>query len=192
MKKKLLFSLLFLMLVLSQNHVKGQGAAVVNDPVLISATISNWGESLSKTTQQIGILKENADMMRETVDMYKKINNAFKSSQMIYNIMDGQVKIITEISEAMKFPAKDAATPAMYQAYTSRLLSLAERNKHNIQMMKDVLTDNVFKMDDAARWERVEKVEDRTNQLRSQLNNEIERFREANKNVQLVNMLKSK
>ena len=191
MKKKLFISLLSLM-VLFQNQAMGQGAAVVNDPVLISTTIANWGESLSKTTQQIGILKENADMMRETVDMYKKINNAFKTSQMIYNIMDGQVKIITEISEAMKFPAKDAATPAMYHTYASRLLSLAERNKQNIQMLKDVLTDNIFKMDDAARWERVEKIEDRTNQIRSQLTNEIERFQEANKNVQLVNMLKSK
>ena len=131
-------------------------------------------------------------MMRETVDMYKKINNAFKTSQMVYNIMDGQVKIIAEISEAMKFPPKEAATPAMYDTYIKRLLSLAERNKQNIQMMKDVLTDNVFKMDDAARWERVEKVEDRTNQIQSQLLDEKERFQEANKNVQLVNKLKSK
>ena len=191
MKKKLFFSV-FLIIILFRTNVSGQGAAVVNDPVLISTTIANWGESLSKTTQQIGILKENADMMRETVDMYKKINNAFKTSQMVYNIMDGQVKIISEILEAMKFPPKEAATPAMYDTYIKRLLSLAERNKQNIQMMKDVLTDNVFKMDDAARWERVEKVEDRTNQIRSQLNNEIERFQEANKNVQLVNQLKSK
>ena len=191
MKKKLFFSV-FLIIILFRTNVSGQGAAVVNDPVLISTTIANWGESLSKTTQQIGILKENADMMRETVNMYKKINNAFKTSQMVYNIMDGQVKIISEISEAMKFPPKEAATPAMYDTYIKRLLSLAERNKQNIQMMKDVLTDNVFKMDDAARWERVEKVEDRTNQIQSQLLSETERFQEANKNVQLVKQLKSK
>ncbi|MDR2909978.1 MAG: hypothetical protein LBV47_01225 [Bacteroidales bacterium] len=170
----------------------GQGAAVVNDPVLISTTIANWGESLAKTTEQIGILKKNADMMRETVEMYKKINNAFKSSQMVYSIMDNQVKIISEIDEAMKFPQKEAASPAMYQAYIKRLLSLAERNKANIQMMKDVLTDNVFKMDDAARLDRVEKMEERTSQLLTQLSCEKERFDSANTNVKLVKALEKK
>ena len=131
--KRLIFSLI---IVLFPLVVFGQ--MVVSDPTATAVNKAGWAKSLAEAAKQCKELEETKRLMSESIEMYSKVSTTIRNAQMVKNIFDRQVKMVSDISRELK--RKDGASLKMFANYCSRLNSIIAENNAYIELLKTTLS----------------------------------------------------
>ena len=87
MKKVFLISLFVIF-----GLVQMSAQMAVTDPGQMAINQAGWASSLEKAASQIEILTKNKEILTESINLYAKVSGFLKTSQLLFNVIDRQVK----------------------------------------------------------------------------------------------------
>lgn len=168
MRKVLIISMLAL---LSVTKVFSQIA--VTDAAQASINQAGWAESLAKAASQIEVLGKSKDILKQSVDLYAKVNSVLQNSQLVISVIDRQVEIVKFCSQ--EFVRKDFSNPKMFARYSSQLSEILKDGQGLFSMAKMILTPSV-QMTDGERLQLLNDLNKQTKDCYTRLLNSKRRF----------------
>lgn len=162
----------------------------VTDAAHIAVNAESWIQQLAKAATQISSLIESANHLNETINLYKKVSGSVKNIQMLTNLLDMQVKLVSTAGEVLSLPTEQIGSEKSYSVFRTKILSIIEKNNLNTEVLKDYVKEGVFKMTDAERIAAMESIQTKTSELYSEMYNEKFAFEKANRNMLLIKRLK--
>lgn len=175
MKKVFLVSL-FVILGL----IKATAQIAVTDPGQTAINQAGWAESLAKTASQIEILTKNKEILTESINLYSKVSDFLKNSQMLVNVIDRQVKIIKLAADETR--RKDYASAEMYAKYVARIQEIMEESNGIFNLAKTIVTPSA-KMTDGERLQILSDLNKQTKEFYSKLQMNKSKFDLYNKQM---------
>lgn len=178
MKRILIISLVALMSV-----TKAFAQIAVTDVAQASINQAGWAESLAKATSQIEVLGKSKDILKQSVDLYAKVNSALQNSQLMISVIDKQVKIVKFCSQ--EFGRTDFTNPQMFAKYSANLSEILEEGQNIFKLAKTILTPSV-QMTDGERLQLLNDLNKQTKACYSKLQNSKRRFDTFNSAIKRV------
>lgn len=166
-------------------------AAIVNDPAMLEATVSNWSMQLRQAQQQFDEIKEQSKFLQESIDKYKKVNTVIKQSKQVKQLIDKQVNLISMLSNEMSSAGSSAFDLKIAESYKNRLLVIMEASKDNIENLTDLLIDSRLNLSDYERLKLLEDMDEKSSKLVRALQRQKEEFESLNSNLRELERLKT-
>lgn len=145
----------------------------VTDATQASINQAGWEESLAKAASQIEVLGKSRDILKQSVDLYAKVNTALQNSRIVISVIDRQVKIVKFCSQ--EFSRTDFSNPKMFAKYSAKLSEILEEGQNIFSMAKMILTPSV-QMTDGERIQMLNDLNKQTKECYSKLQNSKHRF----------------
>ncbi|RAI97019.1 hypothetical protein LX64_05164 [Chitinophaga skermanii] len=162
MKKLIFFLILLTSIALTS---RGQGG-VVSAPVLESIETANKAtllKQLAEGIKQTGVLSDVYSKLKQSVELYYKVSNALKTADVVTNAIDKQITLVNTCSAALKDiqRVKGASTTSI-QRVRRNIATVVDSYKSNIDMLRQLITEDGLRMDDGARLQLVMEIDDKT------------------------------
>ena len=109
----------------------------VTDATQASINQAGWEESLAKAASQIEVLGKSRDILKQSVDLYAKVNTALQNSRIVISVIDRQVKIVKFCSQ--EFSRTDFSNPKMFAKYSAKLSEILEVGANSFRMAQRIL-----------------------------------------------------
>ena len=165
MKKVFLISLFVIF-----GLVQMSAQMAVTDPGQMAINQAGWASSLEKAASQIEILTE-------SINLYAKVSGFLKTSQLLFNVIDRQVKIVKLAAD--ETTRKDYANVKMYMRYTDRVKEILEESQGIFSLAQSIVTPSA-KMTDGERLQMLSELNKQTKEFYSKLQLNKSRFETYN------------
>jgi len=162
---------------------------VVSDPTQTAINKAGWVEQIAKSTAQVQTLTESKNLLTQSINLYTKVSSTISNAEMVYNMIDRQVKLVTMVSTELT--RKEIQSASAYAQYVKTLLSLIEVNKSNLTFLKTLISPNV-KMTDGERLKFIKEMDKESKSIMSEFFSKKDRFNELDNNIRIIKSLKSK
>lgn len=165
MKKVFLISLFVIF-----GLVQMSAQMAVTDPGQMAINQAGWASSLEKAASQIEILTE-------SINLYAKVSGFLKTSQLLFNVIDRQVKIVKLAAD--ETTRRDYANVKMYMRYTDRVKEILEESQGIFSLAQSIVTPSA-KMTDGERLQMLSELNKQTKEFYSKLQLNKSRFETYN------------
>jgi len=172
MKKVFLISLFVIF-----GLVQMSAQMAVTDPGQMAINQAGWASSLEKAASQIEILTKNKEILTESINLYAKVSGFLKTSQLLFNVIDRQVKIVKLAAD--ETTRKDYANVKMYMRYTDRVKEILEESQGIFSLAQSIVTPSA-KMTDGERLQMLSELNKQTKEFYSKLQLNKSRFETYN------------
>ena len=164
---------LLLAFSLHSNSIEAQ--MVTTDPALLQVEQANWTQNastqlkqLSQQVSQVEQLKQQTSTFTEILDNIKKVSSIILTSSKVKNILVNQYALITTLTTQMSNAGKNKTSVTLYNSYISQLQNIVNQNQENMDELLRVTTSGTYKLSDFERLQMIDKINDKTNELKSE------------------------
>lgn len=186
MKKKLL--LCVCSLLMGGTALRGQ--AVVSDPAMLKATLSNWAQQLQKIGQQYDQLKNQTKFMREGLEKVQKVSAVIRDSRGTKDLIDTQITALKFLgAELSALRPADFTSKNRYDEYLALIKWGIGKTNESARMIKDILLDNAYSMNDYERLKALKTVEEETREMIMAVREQKIHHKKMNRTERLMNSL---
>jgi hypothetical protein len=141
--------------------VFGQTAGVVTDP----GAYSYLAKSAVQAAETGAQIKKQIDILEQARDAIEKVNNALRDLILVDDILENQAYIIKYSSDAYRrFEQSGQFTPGELANILISFNYIVAASANNIKLANALLKDNLLKMSDADRLEKLQKI---SNEMRT-------------------------
>lgn len=162
---------------------------VVSDPTMAGLTVANKAaliKQLEEASRQTAQLKQSYDQLTKATEVYYKVSNTLRNVEQLQTLLNDQTSLIIRCGDAVKSIGKVKATPRSINDYKNNIDYIVRANQANLKLIKDVLEEGFFKMNDAERLKLIMDIKDRTAKAMKDVNSYQAAFEQSSSMINFV------
>ena len=183
--RKLLFNLVVVMLI----TMPVLAQMVVSDPTMAGLTVANKAaiiKQLEEAARQTAQLKQSYDQLTKATEVYYKVSNTLRNVEQVQTLLNDQTSLIIRCGVAVKGIGKVKASPKAVNDYKNNIDYIVRANLANLKLIKEILQEGLYKMNDAERLRLVMDVKDRTTKAMKDVNSYQAAFEQSSGMINFV------